>query len=178
MQAGTHTGRCRPARNEEPHTEKTSGRCFYCGQPAHGVDARQRVNVCSGCALKPIAVTDGGQIELEDPYHGDVSLEHDPRAFEYSFSPALVEAQRDDGTELTTFASVQIRDSGVLVATQWTGHKLVLPAWRWAEVRYLRTRRVHPDETSKVRQQVAAGDWHLLPDELRERLDRPAPEDE
>jgi hypothetical protein len=60
MQAGTCTGPWSPERTEETLTEKTSGRCAYCGNPADGVDARERVSICEACAETPIALPDGG----------------------------------------------------------------------------------------------------------------------
>jgi hypothetical protein len=47
---GTTTRASARKRTEETLTEKTSGNCAYCGATADGVDARERVSVCEGCA--------------------------------------------------------------------------------------------------------------------------------
>ena len=49
------------------HTEKLSGCCAYCDDPADGIDARDRVSVCSACADREVIVTDGGTTSTHEP---------------------------------------------------------------------------------------------------------------
>lgn len=102
------------------------------------------------------AMTDGG-IETAD------ELEHDPRAFKTSLTPAIVEeVLDDDSVSKVSFANVQLRGCGALHWEEWSGASGLLPNWRWSEVRYLDTERADRDGT-RTRARICADDWDRLP---------------
>ena len=110
------------------------------------------------------AMTDGG-VEIND-------LEHDPRWFEFSNTPAVVvEVGKDDVVDKVTFADVQLRDCGALYWTEWTGDEGLIPKWRWAEVRYLDTERAERDGTIGMAR-IAPGDWNRLPNDIQHLVDQ------
>ena len=111
------------------------------------------------------AMTDGG-IETAD------ELEHDPRGFDFTITPAVVvEVGKDDVVSKVSFADVQLRECGALRWTEWTGAEGLLPEWRWSEVRYLDTERVERDGTNHMAR-IAPCDWNRLSDAVQELVDQ------
>ena len=112
-----------------------------------------------------ILLTDGGVESAED-------LEYDPRAFGLDMEPAVVEeVSKDDVVSRVSFADVQLRESGALYWTEWSGAEGLLPEWRWSEVRYLDTERGERD-ANKFQARVVPADWDRLPDAVRELVDQ------
>ena len=111
-----------------------------------------------------IVMTDGG-IDTAD------ELEHDPRAFNISLTPAIVEeCLEDDSVSKVSFANVQLRECGALRWEEWSGAAGLLPEWRWSEVRYLDTERTERDGT-KMMARICADDWDRLPTVVQEVVD-------
>ena len=118
-----------------------------------------------------VLLTDGG-VDTAD------ELEHDPRAFSPSLTPAVVyEVHKDDSVSKVSFANVQLRECGALYWEEWSGATGLLPEWRWSEVRYLETDRVERDGT-KLQPRIAADDWDRLPDVVCELVDQEDDADE
>ena len=111
-----------------------------------------------------IVITDGG-IDTAD------ELEHDPRSFSISLTPAIVEeVLEDDSVSKVSFANVQLRDCGALRWEEWSGAAGLLPEWRWSEVRYLDTERTERDGT-KLMARICTDDWDRLPTVVQEVVD-------
>jgi len=109
-------------------------------------------------------MTDGG-IDTAD------ELEHDPRAFSPSLTPAVVgEMRKDQVISKISFADVQLRESGALYWEEWSGADGLLPEWRWSEVRYLGFEDTESDGLP-ARIRVCADDWNRLPDAVQEVVD-------
>jgi DNA-binding PadR family transcriptional regulator len=112
-----------------------------------------------------MVITDGGVESAED-------LEYDPRAFGFGMTPAVVEEVRTDHiVNKVSFADVDLRESGALYWTEWSGAEGLLPEWRWSEVRYLDTERAEQDATSLMAR-ICSDEWDRLPDAVREEVDR------
>jgi hypothetical protein len=99
----------------------------------------------------------------------DPGLEHDPRALNADYTPALVhEVDQRDTISQASYADVDLRDAGALHFTEWTGASGLLPEWRWAQVTYLD---VEPAGVSVRR--VADEHWDRLPDLVRDHYNHP-----
>jgi len=119
----------------------------------------------------PVVTTDGGVESAKD-------LKYDPRAFGLGMSPAVVEEIcKDDVVNKVSFADVQLRESGALYWTEWSGAEGLLPEWRWSEVRYLDTERSERD-ANKFQASVVPADWDRLPDAVRGLVDQDDDADE
>lgn len=112
-----------------------------------------------------VLLTDGGVDTAED-------LEYDPRRFDFSMTPAVVEkVSKDDIVSKVSFANVELRESGALYYMEWTGAEGLLPEWRWSEVHYLDTDRAERDGTNFMAR-VASDNWNKLPNAVRELVDQ------
>jgi DNA-directed RNA polymerase subunit M/transcription elongation factor TFIIS len=119
-------------------------------------------------------VTDGGE---------DYPFQYDPRDLDTQRCPSVVEELTDQNTGTTSkvsFAHVEVRDGGVLRCIQYDGRVCYLPEWRWTEVsrleteRFTTTREAGPAEGWEIsRNRIAAEDWQLLPEEVREVVENP-----
>lgn len=107
-------------------------------------------------------------------------LERDPRKFATGLSPAVVAVKQGNGeTEQAGFANVSSRESGALFCEEWTGDRILLPAWRWIEVRFIETERFDyetEDGRHRQRKRIPAGEWGLIPEEVRDEIDSDAQE--
>jgi hypothetical protein len=107
-------------------------------------------------------------------------LEHDPRAFEPSMTPAVVCEVCDDGDDpKVSFADVELRESGALYWEEWTGESGLLPEWRWSQVTYLDVEEngcFDVEDASAERPpgtvRIVEKDWRRLPARVREVIGR------
>jgi hypothetical protein len=104
---------------------------------------------------------------------GAPGLEHDPRALNEDYTPALVhEVDQRDSISQASYADVELRDAGALHFTEWTGDSGLLPEWRWAQVTYLDVEPAGAGAAGQLRR-VADEHWDRLPDLVRDHYPHP-----
>jgi len=106
---------------------------------------------------------------MTDDADVDPGLEHDPRALNEAYTPALVhEVDQRDTISQASYADVELKDAGALHFTEWTDEHGLLPEWRWAQVTFLKVEPAGPS----VRR-VADEHWDRLPDLVRDHYPHP-----
>jgi hypothetical protein len=110
---------------------------------------------------------------MTDDADVDPGLEHDPRALNGDYTPALVhEVDQRDTISKASYADVELHDAGALHFTEWTGDHGLLPEWRWAQVTFLKVEPATPDAAGGGRR-VADEHWDRLPDLVRDHYPHP-----